>query len=1356
MLHKPKRNKTIQKQPITWMRLVIASLFLFILASCGNGNYGTDPNATPPPSNKLTLVSSTPVSASTNIDVNSAIVLTFSANLDPASVAASDINFPGVAFSFSVGGSQLTIQPQSALSFSTVYTLSVNNILDSSGVGLDAAVDIGFTTQAPPPFTLISASPSNQQIDVPISSDLILNFSNNIDPNSVNTTNISLNNTGVSFSVVGTQLIITPNSPLLTGTNYTLTANNLMDMNGTAYQGSLTISFTTVALPPLVLVSSTPANNTTSIAVSTPITLNFNANVDPNTVNANNITLGGLALGFTTNATQVVVQPSVALQPATQYTLSIINLADSNGGLLEGTVTVTFTTASVTGNTFDLSSSLPANGAIDIAINSDVVLTFNANVDTNSVNATNVSIAGSTGVLTTTANQVTLNPDVDFANSTDIVVNISGVLDTLGNPLANGPVAITFRTVAVAGGATSETPNGKTYYISTTGSDSNDGLTIATAFASINKAETVAVAGSTIEMLAGTYSGDTITHFGSPSGWITLRPHGNDVVVIDGDMPGSQRNESLYFYHATCDPGDPAYTFETTGSCQSFYWSVENIEIKGGSVYAIQIDTPNVRIINNKLHDTPNDVVKVVKTANDVVIYGNEIYQTGSNATTLRNAQGIDIVGADRTWVANNYVHDIPSIGIYSKGNARNTLFENNIVTNTLGSGIQLGQSTDAAQLIDGNYETYDGVIRNNVVINTFEACLQTSSSFNVKIYHNSCYEAAHSAHGAIRLANESVLGQAGTNIEIKNNIIVASTSTNRPVIKISANSMTDVATLDIDNNLYWTPNGAASATFTWSDIGLTNVSLATWQASASQDAASSIADPLYNNPAQQDLSLATGSPAIDMALANNVVPRDFNGASRPSTGKDLGAFESGAVTPTNGSWALPTSQGAADLFRYPYVLSNGGSNIKLLWATAQAGNAEIYYRQAGQTSIKNVPSSKVENITDAASGLSFYQTQVNLTDLLPNTKYSYDIVQNGVTLAANLEFKTMSNNTGDTITAIVFGDTGTQYSSPRRVRDAISSKDASGNFIFPHDMMIGVGDIAYNSGTYQEFEDNFFGQMSGKSVTHPAAANGILYSRPFFSSLGNHDYNNNRQNLPAAYLSSFDYPIPDNIPVEDRERYFSYDSGSAHFVIIDTMKFTGHANTELQTRLAAMLTWLSNDLATTTQTWKLVFFHHSPISNGAHGTWGDISENRSMRQQLLPIFQQNGVQLVMFGHDHMYERSLPLTIDTSNDRIKRLANGSIDQANGVTYVLTGHGGGDASVAEPYAAFGSTRFDTQVSTWGIGYDFAALNGVDPIIYDRDHPSFDFGFSHLVISPTTIQLKAYTANGILLDSATIQP
>ena len=97
-----------------------------------------------------------------------------------------------------------------------------------------------------------------------------------------------------------------------------------------------------------------------------------------------------------------------------------------------------------------------------------------------------------------------------------------------------------------------------------------------------------------------------------------------------------------------------------------------------------------------------------------------ECFRRGPNSTV-----SVDSLGdrADRTSVVHNHVHDIPSIGVYAKGNSRNTVFEANLVENTFSHGIMLGQETDAHRLRDGKYETYDGIMRNNVVRNAGWSC---------------------------------------------------------------------------------------------------------------------------------------------------------------------------------------------------------------------------------------------------------------------------------------------------------------------------------------------------------------------------------------------------------------------------------------------------------------------------------------------------------------------------------------------------------------------------------------------------------------------------------------------------------
>ena len=69
------------------------------------------------------------------------------------------------------------------------------------------------------------------------------------------------------------------------------------------------------------------------------------------------------------------------------------------------------------------------------------------------------------------------------------------------------------------------------------------------------------------------------------------------------------------------------------------------------------------------------------------------------------------------------------------------------------------------------------------------------------------------------------------------------------------------------------------------------------------------------------------------------------------------------------------------------------------------------------------------------------------------------------------------------------------------------------------------------------------------------------------------------------------------------------------------------------------MAQWLVNDLNATAQQWVIVFFHHPPYTHGNHNSdlETDLTE---IRQNILPILESHGVDLVLCGHSHNLERS--------------------------------------------------------------------------------------------------------------------
>lgn len=77
---------------------------------------------------------------------------------------------------------------------------------------------------------------------------------------------------------------------------------------------------------------------------------------------------------------------------------------------------------------------------------------------------------------------------------------------------------------------------------------------------------------------------------------------------------------------------------------------------------------------------------------------------------------------------------------------------------------------------------------------------------------------------------------------------------------------------------------------------------------------------------------------------------------------------------------------------------------------------------------------------------------------------------------------------------------------------------------------------------------------------------------------------------------------------------------------------------------------WLRRALAASTARWKIAVFHHPPYTCGGHGG------SESVEERWVPLFERYGVQLVLSGHDHNYQR--------------------FARRRGVVYVV--HGGGGA------------------------------------------------------------------------------
>lgn len=167
-----------------------------------------------------------------------------------------------------------------------------------------------------------------------------------------------------------------------------------------------------------------------------------------------------------------------------------------------------------------------------------------------------------------------------------------------------------------------------------------------------------------------------------------------------------------------------------------------------------------------------------------------------------------------------------------------------------------------------------------------------------------------------------------------------------------------------------------------------------------------------------------------------------------------------------------------------------------------------------------------------------------------------------------------------------------------------------------------------------------------------------IWANNTLVTTAGNHE--------DEEYALSSVLAIPDEAKVNETGYYYSYDYGYAHFVVLDTNDLEGNNLSEAQTK------WLTDDLAANAENekikWTIVMLHKGPYTAGSHAFDADVI---GLRAQLTPIFADNGVDLVLQGHDHTYSVSEFIGRDGKPVEAK-LSGNSYNKPEGVLYINLG------------------------------------------------------------------------------------
>ncbi|MFC1889265.1 metallophosphoesterase [Thermodesulfobacteriota bacterium] len=350
-----------------------------------------------------------------------------------------------------------------------------------------------------------------------------------------------------------------------------------------------------------------------------------------------------------------------------------------------------------------------------------------------------------------------------------------------------------------------------------------------------------------------------------------------------------------------------------------------------------------------------------------------------------------------------------------------------------------------------------------------------------------------------------------------------------------------------------------------------------------------------------------------------------------------LGAIPTGCV--------LPPEREAQDLL--PYLQMPTTTSMTIQWRTCTEKDGLVRYGI--------FPSLEMEIYDPKPVQWHGF----TLTGLLPDTEYVYTVYSNGEPAGGIGTFRTAPEEPVPFVFDVI-GDTLYSPTEKLMLIDRMVEDDPS--------LVLHLGDFVGEIAGYSEslWREHFFEDF------------GELISQvPLMPVLGNHDY----QGLVVVW-----FPLPggtqvyrDYFTLPNNERWYSFDWGNCHFIALDT-------NLDFELHAGEQLDWLTTDLKQASDglddpDWIFAYFHHPAFCSG----FGQFdAPGQPLRDNVIPLLEAHGVDLVFFGHDHFYERL---------------------RKDGVHYILSGGGGASPAPIIP----GSTPH-SQVAMHAYQYVRVSVDG----------------------------------------------